>query len=247
MTCFLLLLVLVGFARTFYLRPFVEQPPDWQLDRLPWVYVVHGIVATSWFVLLVVQSALVHARKLAVHRTLGFALAGVAVLVVITGVLAVLDSTPRRIGMGLLDPLSAAEMQGQAVPLVLDLFSLIVFTACVGTALVFRARVVLHRTLMLAGSMAFMVVTLARVLFLFPGIPGTLVLPLVGLLFLLPPIVLVLHDWISYRRFPVYAATGLLALVLMAVLTFVVSSSDWGFQFFLQYLSGGHGAALLEG
>lgn len=241
----LLLLVLVGFSRTFYLRPFFEQPSGWQLDRLPWVYMFHGIVATAWFVLLVVQSALVQSRKIWIHRRLGFTLAGVAVLLVITGVLAVLDSTPRRIGMGLLDPGDAGAMRAQSVPLFLDLLSLVVFTVAVGTALAFRTKAVLHRTFMLVGSMAFMVVAVARILGLFPDIPGGLVLPLVVVLFLLSPLALLIHDWVAQRRFPGFAFLGLSALVLMAALTFVIPSTEWGFRLFLKYLSGGYGSALL--
>lgn len=245
LTVLLLLMVFLGFARTFYLRPFFEQPSAWQLDRLPWVYVFHGIVATAWFALLVVQSALVHSRKIGIHRKLGFAMAGVAVLLVVTGVFAVLNSTPRRVGMGLLDPGNMAEMRAQSVPLFLDLLSLVVFTLAVGTALVFRSRVSLHRTLMLVGSMAFMVVTLVRILGWLPGIPGSLFLPLVVVLFLLSPMALLIHDWVALKRFPAYAFAGLAALVLMAGLTFVIPSTDWGFRLFLRYLSGGYGAALL--
>jgi hypothetical protein len=245
LTVLLLLMVFVGFARTFYLRPFFEQPSGWQLDRLPWVYLFHGTVATAWFALLVVQSALVHSRKIGIHRKLGFAMAGLAVLVVTTGVLAVLDSTPRRVGMGLLDPGNLGEMRAQSVPLFLDLLSLVVFTAAVGTAMVFRTRVILHRTLILVGSMAFMVVTLVRILGLIPGIPGSLFLPLVVVFFLVSPIALLIHDWVTLRRFPAYAFAGLAALLLMAGLTFVIPSTEWGFRLFLRYLSGGYGSALL--
>lgn len=245
LTVLLLLLVLVGFSRTFYLRPFFEQPSGWQLDRLPWVYVFHGIVATAWFVLLVTQSALVHSRKIWIHRRLGLVMAGVAVFVVITGVLAVLDSTPRRIEMGLLDPGSMAAMRAQSVPLFLDLLSLVVFTVAIVMALAFRSLAVVHRTSILVGSMAFMVVALARVLGMIPGIPGALVLPLIVVLFLLGPLALLIHDWAAHGRFPVFAFIGLASLVLMAALTFVIPSTDWGFRFFLNYLSGGYGSALL--
>lgn len=247
LTALLLLLVFVGFARTFYLRPFIEQPRAWQLDRLPWVYVFHGLVATAWFVLLMLQSALVHSRKLGVHRKLGFTMAGVAVLLVVTGVLAVLDSTPRRVGLGVLNPGDLAEMQAQSLPLVLDLLSLVVFTVAVGTALVFRTNAILHRTFMLVGSMAFMVVTLTRVLDLIPGIPGFLFVPMVAVLSLLGPSALLIHDWVTHRRVPPYAFAGLTAIVLMAVLTFVIPSTEWGFRLFLTYLSGQHGLALLQG
>ncbi|WP_291788042.1 hypothetical protein, partial [Cecembia sp.] len=130
-TILLLLFVLIGFSRTFYLRPFFEQPERWQLDQLPLVYVIHGIVLTAWFMLLVLQSALINLRKVSIHRKLGFAMAFLAVLVVFTGVQVVLDSTPRSIRMGLLDPESISEMRGQSFPLFLDLLSLVVFTGAI--------------------------------------------------------------------------------------------------------------------
>ena len=52
-------IVFVGFAPTFYLRP------AFQSDSLPTVFAVHGTVFTAWIVLLVVQTALISARR---HR-----------------------------------------------------------------------------------------------------------------------------------------------------------------------------------
>ncbi|WP_194777568.1 hypothetical protein [Pararhodonellum marinum] len=235
LTITLLLFVLIGFSRTFYLRSFFEQPERWQLDQLPSVYVIHGMVLTAWFLLLVMQSAVINLRKVSIHRKLGFAMAGLAILVVFTGIQVVLDSTPRSIRMGLLDPESISEMRGQSFPLFLDLFSLVVFTAAMAVALVFRKNPVLHRTSVLTGSFAFMVVALARATaFVFPSSGLGL---LVALFFLLP-ILLVVHDWVKFKRFPKYAFIGLMVLLLMVVFAFVIPQTDWGYRFFVNYLSG---------
>ena len=234
-TIVLLLIVLVGFTRTFYLRPFFEQPERWQLDRLPMVYVIHGVILTVWYLLLVLQSALVNIRKVSIHKKLGYAMMVLAVLVIVTGVQVVMDSTPRSIRMGLLDPESMNEMRDQSIPLFLDLSSLVVFTITLGIAFIYKSVPILHRTAILIGSMAFMVVALVRAtFFVFPE-SG---LFLAAILFFLLPISLIIHDWVLLKRFPKYAFAGLVLLALMVPFSFFISSTDWGYQFFLTYLSG---------
>lgn len=235
MTIVLLVMVFLGFGRTFFLRPFFEQPARWQLDQLPTVYLVHGIILTAWFVLLIVQSTLINIRKVVIHRKLGYGLAVLAVLVVFSGIQVVLDSTPRSIKMGILAPENQSQMLGQSVPLFLDLLSLIVFTLFIGLAIVFRRNIKLHRTLILIGSMSFMAVALARAL---PEFFPRVELPLIIGSFLLFPILLFVHDWIYYKRFPVYAFAGLLTLIAMVFMTLFFVRSDWWFNFFMNYLSG---------
>jgi hypothetical protein len=234
-TIVLLVMVFLGFGRTFFLRSFLEQPARWQLDQFPMVYLIHGIILTAWFVLLMVQSTLINIRKVEIHRKLGYGMAVLAVLVVITGIQVVLDSTPRSIGMGLLDPENQSQMLAQSVPLFLDLLSLIVFTISIGLAIVLRKNIKLHRTLILIGSMSFMVVTLARAL---PEFFPRVELPLIIGSFLIFPVILFGHDWISYKRFPVYAFAGLLTLIGMVLMTLFFTGSDWWLNFFMKYLSG---------
>ncbi|MGY6741177.1 MAG: hypothetical protein ACXIUQ_00465 [Cecembia sp.] len=234
-TFVLLLFVLIGFTRTFYLRPFFEQPERWQLDKLPLVYVIHGIILTLWYILLVMQSAFVNIRKVSTHRKLGYAMMVLAVLVIVTGIQVVLDSTPRSIRMGLLDPESLNEMREQSIPLFLDLSSLVVFTITLGIAFIYKSVPILHRTAILIGSMSFMVVALVRAaFFVFP----TFGLLVPAILFFLLPISLIIHDWVLLKRFPKYAFAGLVLLALMVPFAFFISSKDWGYQFFLTYLSG---------
>src|SRR6266545_6194031 len=84
-------LVYAGFARTFFLRPyfaFADQP-------LPMLRVVHGIIFTTWFVLLLVQTSLVAAGRTDLHRRLGIAGIALAALMVVVGALTAVDATRR--------------------------------------------------------------------------------------------------------------------------------------------------------
>ena len=242
LTIALLLLVLLGFGRTFYFRPFFEQPLRWQMDRLPWLYVIHGVAMTAWFVLLVLQSALINLRRHPVHRKLGYALAGLAVLVVVTGLQAVFDATPSRLELGLLNPADPNSLRGHMLPIYLDLLSLIVFAGAVTTAIVHRGNRVLHRTMMLIGSMAFTNAAIARLL---GGLPIELnfaqFVALTLSLFFAGPIALLVHDWLTLKRFPSYAFIGAGVLLAMVALALYLPGSEWGLQFFLDHLSGWRG------
>ena len=71
--------VFAGFARTYYLRPYFGTPSLTPLLQL------HGIIFTSWLVLLLTQTSLVAANRTDIHRRLGMAGAVIAVLMVLVG------------------------------------------------------------------------------------------------------------------------------------------------------------------
>src|ERR1043166_3289583 len=76
------LVVLAGFARTYYLKGFFATPP------LPNMIVqIHGVVMNAWVVLFIVQVTLVAKRRTKLHQQLGILGAGLAVLVFIVGVM----------------------------------------------------------------------------------------------------------------------------------------------------------------
>jgi hypothetical protein len=81
--------VLYGFARTYFLAGMLSASLPNHLIH------IHGAAFTLWMVLLVVQSALISAKKVAWHRTLGMAGMGLAVAMVVLGVLAATDSLRR--------------------------------------------------------------------------------------------------------------------------------------------------------
>jgi len=60
-----LLIVLVGFSPTLYLRSFFDVPD------IPAYLVVHGVVHTAWFVFVLLQATLVAAHRTPLHRQVG--------------------------------------------------------------------------------------------------------------------------------------------------------------------------------
>ena len=74
--------VVLGFWPTYFGAGMLTAP-------LPSTLVhVHGAAFTVWMILLLVQVALISAKKVKVHRTLGMAGFGLAVAMVVLGVLA---------------------------------------------------------------------------------------------------------------------------------------------------------------
>ena len=57
--------IILGFARTFYLRPWFDLPP---LTRAA---IVHGVLSTLWILLHVTQARLIATHRVDWHRTLG--------------------------------------------------------------------------------------------------------------------------------------------------------------------------------
>src|SRR5262245_49648069 len=63
----MVLAVLVGFSRSYYLKGLYGTP------ALPALFHVHGLLFTTWMLFLVVQTGLVATRHTPVHRRLGVA------------------------------------------------------------------------------------------------------------------------------------------------------------------------------
>ena len=70
MALFLVLLVLLGFAPSFYLRGIVPPYPR-PNPTLPPAVILHGTVFTLWMAAIVAQTQLISARKYEVHMFLG--------------------------------------------------------------------------------------------------------------------------------------------------------------------------------
>src|SRR5436309_6915699 len=82
--------VFVGFAKSYYLAGVFKAP-------LPNLLVhIHGAVFSSWILLLIVQTSLVAAGRVDVHRRLGLLGFGLACLVVILGVLVATENLIRN-------------------------------------------------------------------------------------------------------------------------------------------------------
>jgi hypothetical protein len=143
----LLLIVLVGFAPSFYLRatfPHVHQ--------LPVLLHIHGAVLTAWFVLTVVQGWLIRSQRYEVHRKLGYIAAGYAAVVIILGTLA---------NLRLISEIDSVS-DGENIVVWGNFFTLVMFAVFVSLAVVFRAHPDAHKRLILLASMSIVGPALAR-------------------------------------------------------------------------------------
>jgi hypothetical protein len=146
-----LLIVLAGFAHSFYLRAVIG-PPVWAPAMSPLLH-VHGLVMTSWFVLFLIQARLIATRRTPLHRQLG----------VFGGVLAA-----TMLVLGTVVAITQAKLGRTPGPpalqfLVVPLGDMLVFGVLIAIGLYFRNRVQIHRRLMLLATLAILGAAIARI------------------------------------------------------------------------------------
>src|SRR5438445_3726719 len=140
MTVACVITVFAGFSRTFYLRPYFQTTP------LISLLVLHGIVFSSWLVLLLTQTTLVATKRTHIHRRLGIAGGALALAMIIIGTTtAIIRAKTFAAPPGFSSPL---------VFLTIPLGDILVFATLVGTAFWFRRQVHAHKRLMLLATIA---------------------------------------------------------------------------------------------
>ena len=173
--------VLWGFARTYFLAGMVKAPLPNRLIH------IHGAVFTTWMVLLIVQAALISAHQVRVHRTLGMAGFGLAVLMVVLGTLAAANSLRRGTA-----PLGLDAKTFWVIPMTdMLLFSVFVFSAYAQ-----RSKPEAHKRLILIATIALADAAIGRLpIPLFMQHPPTQDIASFGFLLLI-----VLFDLVQLRR-----------------------------------------------
>jgi hypothetical protein len=145
------LVVLAGFARTYYMRPFFTVPP------IPGPIVhAHGLLMTAWVALFGTQVWLISSKRVRVHQRLGYGGVGLAALI---------------IAVGLITALRAAKYGSTSTPpgvpplafLVVPLFDLLMFALLFGAAVYYRRRPATHKRLMLLTVINFLPPAIARI------------------------------------------------------------------------------------
>ncbi len=155
-----LLVVFAGFAQTYYLKTAFGTPDLSALKH------VHGLVMTAWFAFFLVQVRLVATGRTAIHRKLGVAGVGLAILVIFVGVT-----------LGIASARAGAAPTGvpPLVFLVLPIGEMVVFATLVTAAIVMRKRAAYHKRLMVLASVAMLTPAMARLPFAFVAAGGPLV------------------------------------------------------------------------
>lgn len=143
--------VFLGFARSFFLRPWF---PGFPAPPEP-VFYLHGAVFTAWCVLLVLQPSLVAWGRVDLHRMLGWLGAGLALAMLSLGTLGALVAARRPTGfVGIPVP----PLQFLAVPLA----DMLLFGSLIGLAIAKRRDLQSHKRLMLLASINLVTAGIAR-------------------------------------------------------------------------------------
>lgn len=146
-------IVFAGFARTFYLNGLFAKL------HLPSLFIIHGLVFSSWLVVLVTQSALVSNKQIRVHQKLGYAsIAIVAAMFTLGWVMSVQAAQRGFTPPGGPPPLAFLAFQ---------LLGLFLFTAIIAAGYLLRNRPETHKRLMIVGTVTLLTPAVARIFLLF--------------------------------------------------------------------------------
>lgn len=205
------LVVLIGFARSYYLKTFFGFP------ALPNLLVhVHGAIMTSWVLLFIVQVWLVASHRTRLHMKLGVLGSVLALLVFAVGTLTGLDAAARGASVPGIPPLSF---------LVIPLGDMLVFAILVGAALLYRRKLDIHKRLMLLSAFNLLPAAVARIPLgfiqnggplAFYGIPDLCI------------VIFILYDTIKHRRLhPASLLGGILVIASHPLRIMFAGTQTW--------------------
>jgi hypothetical protein len=216
--------VFLGFARTYFLKPWFPgaqqfAPPE------PFFFYVHGVSFTAWILLLVLQPLLVASKRVDLHRVVGWFGAGLAVVVVVVGTMGALMAARRPGGfIGVTMP----PLQFLTVPLA----DLALFAVFVVFAIVKRRDTQGHKRFMLLATIGLLDAAVVRWPFgdMNAAVAGSLFTRAdIGVdLFLVPMIV---WDLLSRGRVHRVTLFGGLAVIASQPLRLMLSGTDLWMSF----------------
>jgi len=201
--------VFAGFAPSYFLKSYFGSPPLIPLLHL------HGLVFSSWIVLLLTQTTLVAANRTDIHRRLGIAGGVLAGLMVVIGTMTAIVRASQGAAAGGTPPL---------VFLAIPLFDMLVFASLVSAGFYFRRRTDVHKRLMLLATISILAAAIARLPFgilkagppAFFGLTDLFIVVCIG------------YDLITQRRLHRATVWGGLLIVLSQPLRLMISgTSAW--------------------
>jgi hypothetical protein len=207
------LIVIAGFARTYYLRGFFSAP------ALPSTLVhVHGLLMTAWVVLFGSQVWLISSKRIRVHQRLGYASIGLAVLIIVSGFFTA--AAAAKFGSASAPP-DIPPLSFMIVPM----SDLVMFAILFGGAIYYRKRPAEHKRLILLTAINFLPPAVARIpveslqslgpLWFF-GLPTFLLL-----------VTLVLDTWRNGRLNKVFLAGSIALIVSYPLRLIVMGTEPW--------------------
>lgn len=217
------LMAIVGFAPTFYLRLFSGGPMATFGAGRPFTPLVHihGALFTAWVALFIVQTALISARRVALHRRIGVGGALLAAAMIVVATMTALAAVKRGAGPAGIPPLAF---------LAIPLFDMMMFTTFITAALALRRNKEAHKRLMLLAYVSIIVAAVAR-------LPGVITLGPAGffaLAFLFAVIGMVYDYATRGRVHRVYVWGGTIFVLSVPLRLIVAETAAW--QAFAEWL-----------
>ncbi len=208
-------MAVAGFAPTYYLRLFSGGPTA-TISGGPFTTFVHlhGALFTAWIVLFIVQTVLISARRVAVHRRLGIAGAVLAAVMVVVAIATAIAMAKRGGTAPGVPPLSFL-----AVPV----FDMVMFAGFITAALFVRRKKEAHKRLMLLAYISIMAAPAARL----PGVLplGPLAFYGIALVFLVAGVV---YDLVARGRVhPAYVWGGALLVASVPLRLALSGTQTW--------------------
>jgi hypothetical protein len=209
MSLVLAAIVILGFSRTANANLFHANPPR------PLLLWIHGAAFSTWIVFFVAQSALVRARKVSVHRLLGWFGAGWAAVMVVLGfTIAVV--------MARFDTVVLQQKDVDAF-LSVPFADMMIFGPCIAMAIYWRRKPEYHRRLIFIASCQLMDAAIARFDFMFNH---NLFFPALDCLIVLGMV----RDWMVDKRVHkvyLYALPSLIVVQSLAIYAWRINPKWW--------------------
>ena len=208
---FLPLIILAGFARTYYLKEVFGTPP------LPSMLVhVHGLLMSSWVFLFIAQVWFISSKRIKLHQKLGYVGVGLGILI---------------LGVGFFTAVAAAKYGSASAPpdiprlafLAVPLGDLLVFAVLFGAAIYYRKKPANHKRLILLTMLNFLPPALGRIGFLQPLGP----LAFLGIPVLLALVVFAVDLWMSGKFNKVFLAATLFFIAATPMRIVIASTETW--------------------
>jgi hypothetical protein len=204
-------LVVVGFARTYYLSAFFDVKPI-----ANYLVHIHAVVMSIWVIYFAVQTFLVRSKNIKLHMTLGLAGVALAALVIVVGMATAVDShIIRKNGAPGIDPYGFF-----AIPL----FDMLNFVLLFGAAIIYRKRPAVHKSLMFLTVINFLPAAVVRI----PLLPAKLaIIQAYGIPDLLAIAAFGFYTW-KQRKFNWAFALGLvLVIATQPIRIMLMFSESW--------------------
>ena len=153
-TIVIAIVILIGFARTFFLQPLFPEAQSFAAPET--IFKVHGVIFAAWMGFLILQVLLIRGRRIDLHRSAGWVGVGLATLMILVGIFGSLIAAQRTGGfIGVPLP----PLQFLAFPI----FDMLLFGLFVTLAIVWRKNAQSHKRLMILATVNLVEAAIIRI------------------------------------------------------------------------------------